>query len=640
MNLVQGIVHNNFTNFHYRSDIDGLRAIAIIAVILYHAGFKAFGGGFIGVDIFFVISGYLITALILKDKENGNFSLTNFYERRARRILPALFFVMLACLPIAWFYMNPMELKSFGQSLITVPIFVSNILFSRTLGYFDQAINNNMLLHTWSLGVEEQCYVLFPIFIVIFWSYGHKKIVKITFITALLSLTCCQLALRNYPEANFYQTSTRAWEFLVGSLLAFSPLNVTIYSRLAEVVNNLLGFLGLALILFAIFIYNNTTPYPSMYTLVPVLGTAFIIAFAQQDTIVGKILSLKPLAGIGLISYSAYLWHQPVFVFARIYGHKTELFYQFSMVALVTTILAYLTWKYVEAPVRDQSKFSRRHIIILYSICSISFISLGAVLFLSHGLLYTLKPHQRELIMFSANYEKDLAYKEHPCFLGENANFSELETCMSSSSGSANQIILWGDSHAAHLFPGLKQQLATNEILTELTASACPPLLGFDAPNRPHCRKMNDYIFAKISRELPRRVILAAAWWAYDWKKLEKTIVQLRGLGIQNIELVGPVPRWKKGLPVILADLDMSFVDLPKRKNSGVNPSVFLLNKKMENFAQHHNIKYISPLAILCNAEGCITRLGDTTASLTTWDCSHLTVKGSIFLTSHFYDMR
>ncbi|OWV84459.1 acyltransferase [Rhizobium sp. R693] len=298
----------------HRREIDGLRAIAVVPVVLWHAGFAPFSGGFVGVDIFFVISGFLITGIIIHELDEGRFSLTRFYERRARRILPALFVVVVACVPFAWFWMLPDMLENFGQSVVATLLFANNLLLAKTSGYWDLEAEFKPLLHTWSLGVEEQYYVLFPLLLLILWRWGRKFAVVATAVILLASFAMCEIGGHLSPQVNFYLTTSRAWEILVGSICAFVGL------RLSRTSNEALSAAGLLLIAVSIFLYDKNVPFPSLFTVVPVVGTALVLLFARQGTIACSVLSLPPLVGIGLISYSVYLWHQPLFAFARTYS--------------------------------------------------------------------------------------------------------------------------------------------------------------------------------------------------------------------------------------------------------------------------------------------------------------------------------
>lgn len=330
----------------YRPEIDGLRSIAIVPVILFHADIGLFSGGYIGVDVFFVISGYLITALLIGDLEAGQFSLLRFYERRARRILPALFFVILCCLPPALILMLPSQNLDFAHSLMAVVVFGSNILFWNEEGYFGPAAEMKPLLHTWSLAVEEQFYLLFPLVLWGLWRFGRRRIFWSLLATALVSLALSEWGWRHKPFANFYLAPTRAWELLAGSLAALHHKARPLRGH------DGLAALGLAAILVPLFLYDNTTPFPSLHTLAPVLGATCVILFASRETLVGRGLATRIPVGLGLISYSAYLWHQPLFAFARL--GRTEAPPSAMMLALagLSLVLALLSWRLVEQPFR------------------------------------------------------------------------------------------------------------------------------------------------------------------------------------------------------------------------------------------------------------------------------------------------
>ena len=355
----------------YRAEIDGLRALAVVPVILFHAGFELFSGGFVGVDVFFVISGYLITTILIEDIENNRFSIVNFYERRARRILPALFFVMLVCIPFAWMWMLPNQMKDFSQSLVAVSLFASNILFWRERGYFAAAAEEKPLLHTWSLAVEEQYYVLFPIFLILAWRFGKNRVFWMIVVMAAISLLLSEWGWRNKATANFYLAPTRAWELFAGSIAAF------IVQKQGVQKNNLLATFGLASIVFSIIFYDKNTPFPSVYALVPVLGVVLLVLYADKETAAAKVLSTKGFVGIGLISYSAYLWHQPLFAFARIRSLEHPSFSLMLALSLLSILLAYVSWRYVEKPFRAKNAITRIHIFSGALALIISFCAVG-----------------------------------------------------------------------------------------------------------------------------------------------------------------------------------------------------------------------------------------------------------------------
>ena len=343
----------------YRSEIDGLRALAVLPVILFHAGFERFSGGFVGVDVFFVISGYLITTIIISEMAENEFSLINFYERRARRILPALFFVMLACLPFAWMWMLPNQLIDFSQSLIAVSTFSSNILFWLESYYFGAAAELKPLLHTWSLAVEEQYYILFPIFLILTWRLGVSWILILLSIVFLISLGVAQWGAYYAPSATFYLLPTRGWELIIGVFVAFYLKYKTHFK--SHALNQLLSITGFSMITYSIIKFDEFTPFPSLYTLIPTIGTGLLILCAVPKTLIHKILSLNFIVGIGLISYSAYLWHQPLFAFTRLFFNYEVPPKVFIGLILIIFPTAYLTWKFIEAPFRSKRRIKKKY---------------------------------------------------------------------------------------------------------------------------------------------------------------------------------------------------------------------------------------------------------------------------------------
>jgi len=356
----------------YRPEIDGLRALAVVPVILFHAGFELFSGGFVGVDVFFVISGYLITTILIDDIENKRFSFVNFYQRRAGRILPALVVVMLFSTPLAWMLLSDLALNKFGNGLMGVAAFLSNVVFWRQQGYFDESAELNPLLHTWSLAVEEQYYVLFPIFLILAWRFGKNRVFWMIVVMAVISLLLSEWGWRYRGTANFYLAPTRAWELLAGSIAAF------IVQRRGVEKNNALSLIGLAAIIFSIFTYEESTPFPSVYALVPVLGVVLLVMHADKETVAAKLLSTKPFVAIGLLSYSAYLWHQPIFAFTRVFKNQLVLEIGISLILIIFTfVLAYISWRFIEAPFRYKSLKRHRSILLLSLVALMTMFGLG-----------------------------------------------------------------------------------------------------------------------------------------------------------------------------------------------------------------------------------------------------------------------
>ena len=442
----------------YRAEIDGLRALAVLPVILFHAGFEWFSGGFVGVDIFFVISGYLITTIIISEMAEGKFSIINFYERRARRILPALFFVMAACLPFAWLWLTPSDLEDFGQSLVAVSTFSSNILFWRESGYFDTAAELKPLLHTWSLAVEEQYYILFPIFIILTWRLGLKWVLILLSIVFLVSLGAAQWSAYNAPDAAFYLLPTRGWELLVGVFAAFY-LKYNTYLK-SHSINQALSLLGFGMIVFSIIAFDKKTPFPSLYTLIPTIGTGLLILCAVPKTVIHKLLSLKFIVGIGLISYSAYLWHQPLLAFAKhVFSEEVPELLMLCL-CLMSLVAAWFSWRFIETPFRNRKRFDRASIFRLSAVGILMFSTIGLTLHFTNGLerlwLLSYSIEERriyEIIKLNTDYDMyDRMYSSNCKLWAKDVSdlpIAEFDQC---SERFGSPLVVLGDSHAMTVY--------------------------------------------------------------------------------------------------------------------------------------------------------------------------------------------
>lgn len=371
----------------YRPEIDGLRALAVVAVLLFHADFTTFSGGFIGVDIFFTISGYLITNLIIKEVYEGNFSFANFYERRARRIIPALYMSIFASCIFSYIWMMPDELKNFGQSLVSTTTFSNNILLLLTSDYWDIASEFKPLLHTWSLSIEEQFYFIFPLFLIFLLKYHKKYLSAIIAILLLISLLAAELLSQNNPSANFYLAPTRAWELLIGAILALHMRRLNLESLEAKGIHQALSLLGLVGVVIPMLYFGKNEISPGLHTLIPVLGASLIIIYAKKSTVIYNLLSYRPIVSIGLISYSLYLWHQPIFSFYRVYSKSPPTGPIKFFLLVLTFGIAFITWRYIETPFRNRKKISRNTIAILTIFFSLSFITYGLLLNSSYGLI-------------------------------------------------------------------------------------------------------------------------------------------------------------------------------------------------------------------------------------------------------------
>lgn len=492
----------------YRSEIDGLRAVAVLPVILFHAGFEIFSGGFVGVDVFFVISGYLITTILINDIERDDFSIIKFYERRARRILPALFFVILCCIPFAWAWMLPSQMKDFSQSLVAVTFFASNILFWRESGYFEASSEENPLLHTWSLAVEEQYYLLFPIFLFFVWRFGKNRVFWTIVVFAAVSLALSEWGWRNKPTANFYLAPTRAWELFAGSIAAF------IVHKHGVRKNETLSLLGLGAIVFSIFAYDKSTPFPSVYALVPVLGVILLILFAERTTWAARLLSIKLIVGIGLISYSAYLWHQPLFAFARLRNITEPSDMLMGGLATLALLLAWVTWRFVEQPFRagKSTLFTKQKTIFAASaVFGLVISGIGLFGHISDGAVVrsSILP---AWILDAGQDKNDYAV----CLRGYEKFDAELAVA-ECSAGSENDplVVLVGDSHADHYAFALREGAARSGFkFIQLTVNSCLPFPGLLSVKR-DCTNYAEQTDAVLDALEPDLVVVAARWTVY-----------------------------------------------------------------------------------------------------------------------------
>lgn len=346
----------------YRPEIDGLRAIAVLSVVLYHAGVGGFSGGYVGVDVFFVISGYLITSILLTDLAAGTFSLRSFYERRARRILPPLLLVLSACIPAAWLWLTPAALAEFGASVGYACAFLANLFFYDHSDYFDGEVALKPLAHTWSLAVEEQYYLAFPLLLWALRKAGRTAALGVMIALALASLAYSEYMAEHEPQAAFYLLPARIWELLVGALVAYLLAGRAARATVppGRTLHEAAGIGGLLLIGFSVMVFDAETSFPGLSAVLPTIGTCLVIAAAAPTTLVGRVLASAPFVLVGLVSYSTYLWHQPLLAFLR---HATDAEPGSALtvtVAMASLLLGYLSWRFVEAPFRDASRVSSR----------------------------------------------------------------------------------------------------------------------------------------------------------------------------------------------------------------------------------------------------------------------------------------
>ena len=489
--------------FNYRPEIDGLRAIAVVAVILYHAqiiifGHQPFKGGFIGVDIFLVISGYLITSIILNELvTTGSFSFKSFYERRIRRILPALIVVMLVSLPFAWMYLLPSSFVDFSKSILYSLGFSSNFYFhdsGQIYGATDGLLKP--FLHTWTLSVEEQYYILFPIVLLITFKYFRKYLIHILILEFVVSLGLAEWTSRNYPSISFYFLHTRMWELLAGSILAYFEIKQGHRSK-NKILNLILPAVGLFLIGHSILFFNDKIFYPSFYTLSPIIGVCLIIWFSHKDELITKILSTKLFVGIGLISYSLYLWHYPIFAFARTIEFTQTDLNKKLLLGIIILILSIVSYYFIERPARNKkNKFKVIISLIIIPIFILVVYSFNSI----HKEGY--KNRLPEILFKILSVEKPWNMLKN--LDGKNC-YNKIDGCKFNTS-SNKKVYLIGDSHMASIMFNLKDRIVKNNLqFITSTNSGCVFYPGFNKifiKTQKISDECNDNYFQKLKQTL------------------------------------------------------------------------------------------------------------------------------------------
>ena len=367
----------------YRPEIDGLRAVAVIAVIFFHAGIPGFTGGFLGVDLFFVVSGYLITGILAAELAGDRFSILRFYERRIRRIIPALMLVMLLCIPLAYWLMLPDDLENFGQSLVGTTLFANNILLLLTSGYFEMEVQFKPLMHTWSLGVEEQYYLVVPLLMWVAWRLGKARglVIGIGAVTVLSFGACLWLA-RHAPAMDFFLIVSRGWELGAGALALL--LEPRIRPLAGRAIAAGLALTGLLLIALGVFLLHNSAG-PGTVTVIPIVGTCLVLLFCGKDDPAGQLLSSPPVVGIGLISYSAYLFHYPIFAFVRLVSLERPDWTVMAALLVPIFLCAWLSWRFVEQPCRDRSRVSTRAMLAGSTVAALIVLAAGLTFHFTSG---------------------------------------------------------------------------------------------------------------------------------------------------------------------------------------------------------------------------------------------------------------
>jgi len=494
----------------YRADIDGLRAVAVLAIVLFHLGVDSFGGGYVGVDIFFVISGYLITAIIVRELDAGEFSVARFYERRVRRILPALIVVLVFTLAVGAYLLPPEGLERLGESAVATSVFLSNVFFFAGAGYFDGPSELKPLLHTWSLAIEEQFYLLFPWLLFLIHRYRQRLRSQVLIGLTITSFLACVAVTAVSDAAAFFLLPFRAWELLLGSLLA---LRLVVPLR-RSLPRNALAVAGLAMILYSVFHFSPATRFPGAAAALPTVGTALLIYTGAADTtFINRLISARPLVFFGLISYSLYLWHWPIVVYAKRLLVNDFADAEIGILFLLSVLLATLSWKFVEAPFRVRTRLApRKRLFTVATAVSLLVFAAATGFVVSEGL-----PQRDALMQVDETATAGPGWQHwKDCEEQGELDHAAPALCDIGAGSGSPAFMLWGDSHALALASAVNLAARERGVAGLIAVrTGCPPLLGVDRDNSRGrtCSTFNDAILRRL-RESPEvdTVIVAARW--------------------------------------------------------------------------------------------------------------------------------
>ncbi|MGJ4945504.1 acyltransferase family protein [Bradyrhizobium sp. HKCCYLS1011] len=607
----------------YRPDIDCLRAFAVISVIAYHYDISPFRSGYVGVDVFFVISGFLITRILRTEILAGTFSIANFYRRRVRRILPAAFAMLGTVLVCSSVLLLPQDTVSVAHQALAVVTFSSNVLFWSQQGYFDAASITKPLLHTWSLAVEEQYYLLFPAAAVAAFALRRSLTLLSFVIAALASFAICVLQTPLQPASAFYLLPARIWEFALGALLAIEALPEPAMERL-RIVAAAAGWIALGA---SANVFSPRTPYPGAAALLPCLGAAMVI-WANPTPSKAVLTATKPMITVGLWSYSLYLWHWPLLSLTyAAWGPPTSGFDKFVLVACCTA-LSIASYHLIEQPARRAEwRITWRSL----GATGIAAVAFAAVMIWSAGFPFRFSPQELTIAGF-LDYNYRPVYEERTCFLDPAQSVEDLAPSCVAPTTKPN-LFVWGDSHAAHLTHGLRQVLRPDAVL-RATMAGCLPALSYGQPAR--CAPFNRRVLALID-EIKPDVVLISGDWARSVEAQQTRQSLLAAIGSitasgSRVIVVGPGLQYDAAMPRLVVSA-MHFGAAPdSHLLSFVRSSDDILRNLLKDIPE---TEYISPVRLLCPNATCPTLASGAPIA---WDQGHLTAQGSVLLATQIVE--
>jgi peptidoglycan/LPS O-acetylase OafA/YrhL len=592
----------------YRPDVDGLRAIAITSVIVFHVARAWLPGGFIGVDVFFVISGFLIIRIIVGGLEQGLFSLAGFYARRIRRIFPALILVLAAVWTFGWKYMLPEDFAELGRQIVAGAAFASNLLNLSEAGYFDAPAATKPLLHLWSLGIEEQFYLTIPLMLMAAWKW-RISIPWVLGVVALSSLASNIVLIRYSQPVAFYLPFTRFWELLAGGGLSYAALHYP--GRITKLQSEALSVTGLIFIGGAALL-TPASSFPGWWAVPAVLGSVLVIA-AGKDTVVNRALSWRPVVAVGLISYPLYLWHWPVIVLMH-----DDTNFKGRWLVLLSLTLAAGTYFFIERPVRS---FRLPRVAITSLATMLVVAVLAAAVVHTDGLP---DRYSRAIPAVFLAVPQPAYYP--PGYQNGKGNIS------------GPKILLWGDSHADQLNLGFiaVRDRRPIRLYNANFGADCTPMRTRPEITLRRCADLINSIEGQIASLQPDIVIIACYWPYQDRiEGLSESLAFLQQLGVKHLFVVGPVPRWNKALRLMLFDAYLKNPEqgVPVRMDSYVRIAPEL-EPSLRNIAAKYGATYISAIETLCNSGGCLVRVGDKPGDIIQFDDNHLSKAGSLYFVS------
>jgi peptidoglycan/LPS O-acetylase OafA/YrhL len=608
----------------YRPDVDGLRAVAVLLVVTFHYFRKEFPGGFIGVDIFFVISGFLITGIVVREIEVGKFSLLGFYARRVRRIFPALIVVLCAALVLGWLWLLPAAYEQLSSDVVASAAFAANIALWLKSGYFDIESAKKPLLHLWSLGIEEQFYLAWPLLLMLA-ARLRLNLLAATAVLGGLSFALNVAMIGPDPVATFYLPFTRAWELLAGGALAIG------WGRIGHgaAASNLRALAGVVLIAVAAFLLDPNRAFPGWWALLPVTGAALMLS-APMAWGAKRLLSSPIFVWFGLISYPLYLWHWPLRVFfTAIKFNEITLIERWLSIGL-SILLAWATYRFIETPIRFGRPSAAKPLWLCGGMITVALA--GAIVVGNAGFDVRLPPQIRAMASVTTQSGQ---WRVHRCMLELARDTIYADECVDR--GRRPLLAVWGDSSAGALMPGLlRAQQERHFGLAQFTASACTPALHVDVAGVPNCRANNDRVLAKILEIQPDIVLLHGLQEKY-LDQIADTVATLKRETKARVVALGAEPLWDRGLPnEVLRHYMLYHRVIPPRSFDAVQHHWLddLVRKKLVPAGA----EFISASDVMCNADGCLTRIGDQVGDITTSDVIHLTEPGSIFLIEAIID--